>query len=170
MYRFKLTWAESSIELFWLPVVRNPPVGLNVGLFHTFIFYSRNAEPNLIKLDTEHHWGNGIQNCSNKGSKLRLYSNTLTSLKYSFFNFYMNFGLVGVGSQFTSLESINFLSTSLPVDKYILVAISIALIIRWLIMSQNKSNFHTEIYRYIIVNLDELTQRIKIPRSQKNAG
>ena len=37
-------------------------------------------------------------------------------------------------------------------------------------MSQNKSNFHTEIYRYIIVNLDELSQIIKIPRSQKNAG
>ena len=37
-------------------------------------------------------------------------------------------------------------------------------------MSQNKSNFYTEIYRYIIVNLDELTQRIKIPRSQKNVG
>jgi hypothetical protein len=54
---FLLTWAESSSELFWSPVVRRPVVRLSVRLsvnFYIFDFFSRTTGSILIRLSTNY--------------------------------------------------------------------------------------------------------------------
>jgi hypothetical protein len=56
---------ESSSELFWSPVVRQPSVCPSVN-FYIFDFFSRTIGPILIKLGTNHSWVEGISVSSNK--------------------------------------------------------------------------------------------------------
>jgi hypothetical protein len=62
IYLFQLTWAESSSELIWSPVVRRPS-----GNIYIFDFFSRTTGPILTRLGTNHPLINGIQVCSKEG-------------------------------------------------------------------------------------------------------
>ena len=64
---YLLTWAETSSELFWSPVVCRPSVRLYT--FNIFNFFSRTTGPISAKLGTNHIWVEWIQVCSNEGPR-----------------------------------------------------------------------------------------------------
>ena len=64
----ELTWAESSSELFWSPVLRRQSVRLSVCKLFTFSSSSpKTTGPISTKLCTKYPWVKGIQVCSNEG-------------------------------------------------------------------------------------------------------
>ena len=61
---FSLTWAESSSELLWSPVIRRPSI--NFSHFHLLI---ENHGANSNQMLTKYPWVKWIQVCSSEGQR-----------------------------------------------------------------------------------------------------